>query len=150
MHALVVICFFMLAWSKGMCVRFLLFWDVSCVTSQKSEDLIYSAAEAWKHANYKYVLLFYSACSWTYSSPFCLIFFGCFHLYSFVCLAISWQFYPFLKLWCVSLAIFLLFGKELISWNISLLFALCLLLSCFLEITRVILKPVCENDVSSC
>ena len=70
-------------------------WDfycsgmLRCVTFQKSEDLIYSAAEAWKHANSKYLLLFYSACSWTYSSPFCLIFFWLFSPL-FICL-LSYQ-----------------------------------------------------------
>ena len=99
------------AWSKEM-------WDfrssgmLRSVTSQKSEELIYCVAEGWKHDNSKYVLLFDSACSWAYSSLYCLYFWGGFHLHLIFCSAVSWQFYPFLKLWSVSLATILLFGGE--------------------------------------
>jgi hypothetical protein len=57
-------------------------WDfrfsgvIRCVTSQKSEDLIYTAAEAWKHADSKYVLLFDCAYLLAYSSSFSFIFWG--------------------------------------------------------------------------
>jgi hypothetical protein len=44
------------------------------VTSQKSKDLIYTVAEAWKHADSKYVSQFDSASSWAYSSPYCFVF----------------------------------------------------------------------------
>jgi hypothetical protein len=103
-------------------------WDflfsvmLRCVTSQKSEELMYTVPEAWKHANSMYIMLFDSACSWGYSSPYYFIFFVYLYPHLFVCSAISWKFYPFRKLWCMSLATFLFFGKELISWNISLLF----------------------------
>jgi hypothetical protein len=103
-------------------------WDVNCAKSQKSEDPIYTAKEAWKHSNSKYVLLFDSACSWACSSTCFLIFLVGFHLYSTVCSAINWQFYSFLKLCCVSLATFLFLGKELIYRSNSLLFVPCLLL----------------------
>ena len=132
-------------------------WDfrcsgmLRCVTSQKSKDLIYRVPEAWKHANSKYVLLFDSAFHEPILRHIVLYFCGGFQLHLFVCSAISWKFYRFLKLWCVSLSTFLLLGdKALISWNISLLFVFSLLFYCFVEITCMNLKTGCESDVYNC
>jgi len=47
------------------------------ITSRKSEDLIYTVAEAWKHANSKYVLVFDSAYSWKYFSSIFTLFCYC-------------------------------------------------------------------------
>jgi hypothetical protein len=136
---------FMPAWSKGMYVRFSLFWNVTL--RNILEERIYRAAETWKHANSKCILLFDSACLRACSSLFGF-FLGGEGLTLFICLlSYRLQFYSFLKLLCVNLATFLLFEKKLISRNILLLFVLCLLLSCFVEITCVMLETGCESDL---
>jgi hypothetical protein len=128
-------------------------WDfhcfgmLRCVTSQKGEDLIYTAVEAWKHANSKYVLLFDCACSWACSSFLFDIYwwvspsFICLLSYQLAILSFSWD------VMCESCNIPFGggewgWGGESISRNITLLFVLCLLFSCYAEITRVMLKPV--------